>query len=81
MAMRGKKKEARKKKRQSEKMAMKQRKSCGNLQTKILAKIHAKNHFRWKLSKGNASMKMKTRKQQLLLIHDTEKHAVLFLNH
>lgn len=43
MAMRGKKKEAeRKKKRQSEKMAMKQRKSCGNLQTKIPAKTMQK---------------------------------------
>ena len=35
-------KEAERKKRQSEKMAMKQRKSCGNLQTKIPAKNHAK---------------------------------------
>lgn len=42
MAMRGKEKRSRKKKRQSEKTAMKQRKSCGNLQTKIPAKNHAK---------------------------------------
>lgn len=42
MAMRRKKKEAERKKRQSEKMAMKRRKSCGNLQTKISAKNHAK---------------------------------------
>ena len=68
MAMRGKEKGSRKKKRQSEKMAMKQRKSCGNLQTKIPAKNHAKNYFRWKPSKVNASMKMKMRKQQLLSI-------------
>lgn len=42
MAMRGKKKEAERKKRQSEKMAMKQRKSCDNLQTKISAKTMQK---------------------------------------
>lgn len=42
MAMRGKEKGSRKKKRQSEKMAMKQRKSCGNLQTKNSSQNHAK---------------------------------------
>ena len=47
---------------------MKQRKSCGNLQTKIPAKTMQKNDFRWKPSKVNASMKMKMRKQRLLFI-------------
>lgn len=42
MAMRRKKKEAERKKKAIRKMAMKQRKSCGNLQTKIPAKNHAK---------------------------------------
>lgn len=59
MAMRRKEKGSRKKKRQSEKMAMKQRKSCGNLQTKFQPKTMQKNYFRWKPSKVNASMKMR----------------------
>lgn len=66
MAMRGKKKEAEKK--AIRKNGNEAKKSCGNLQTKILAKNHAKNHFRWKSSKVNASMEMKMRKQQLLSI-------------
>lgn len=64
MAMRGKEKGGRKKKKGNQKKtAMRQRKSCGNLQTKIPAKNHAKNDCRWKPSKVNASMKMKMRKQ------------------
>lgn len=58
----------RKKKRQSEKMAMKQSKSCGNLQTETPAKTMQKNYFRWKPGKVNARMKMKTKQQQLLSI-------------
>lgn len=57
------KKEAERKKRQSEKMAMKQRKSCGNLKPKFQPKTMQKNDFRWKPSKVNASMKMKMRKK------------------
>lgn len=59
MAMRGKKKEAERKKKAIRKNGNEAKKSWGNLQTKIPAKIHAKNHFRWKPSKVNASMEMK----------------------